>query len=103
MPGSTSAEAATRLVGAELLIRQEDRRRLASDEYWPDQLVGLAVRIGPDAVGVVENLVQGPQDRLVVACSDGAVVEVPFVEPLVPEIDLEGGWLRVDPPEGLFS
>ena len=38
--------------------------------------------------------------------ADGVVVEnsalVPFVDELVPDIDLEGGYLTLDPPGGLI-
>ena len=99
--GFASAEAAARLVGAHLLIREQDRRELEPGEFWPDQLVGLEVRLGSETMGMVEQVIEGPQDRLVVSRGKGAGVEIPFVEALVPEIDLAAGWLRIDPPEGL--
>lgn len=101
--GITSAEQAERLVGADLLINDTDRRALGPGEYWPDQLIGLEVRVGSSTVGVVDDLIEAPQDRLLVRCHDGSVTEIPFVEPLVPEIDVTGGWLRLDPPEGLIG
>ena len=101
--GVTSSEQAARLVGAELLIGEGERRDLEPGEYWPDHLIGLAVRVGSATVGVVEDLIEAPQDRLLIRCEDGALAEVPFVEPLVPQIDLAGGWLRLDPPEGLLG
>ena len=101
--GITSAEHAERLVGADLLINERDRRRLEPGEYWPDQLIGLEVRVGSSTVGVVEDLIEAPQHRLLVRCNDGSTAEIPFVEPLVPEVDVTGGWLRLDPPEGLLG
>lgn len=101
--GITSAEQAEGLVGADLLINDADRRALESGEYWPDQLIGLEVRVGSSTVGVVDDLIEAPQDRLLVKCYDGSVAEIPFVEPLVPEVDVTGGWLRLDPPEGLLG
>ena len=100
--GFASAETAARLVGAELLIHETDRRQLRPGEFWPDQLVGLEVRIGYEAVGVVTDVIQGPQDRLVVALRTGNRVEVPFVVALVPEVNQAGGWLRIEPPKGLL-
>lgn len=101
--GVTSLEAASSLVGARLLVPADRRRPLEPGEFWPDQLIGLAVRVGSEVIGVVEDVIPGPQDRLSVVCHDGASGEVPFVAPLVPEIDLEAGWVRIDPPEGLFQ
>ena len=68
-----------------------------------DQLVGLDVRVGVDVIGRISEVVLGPQDRLVVERDDGLVGEVPFVGDLVPEVDLDEGWVRIEPPEGLFS
>ena len=101
--GITSAEQAKRLVGVDLLINETDRRRLEPGEYWPDQLIGLEVRVGSSTVGVVEDLIEAPQHRLLVRCDDGSEAEVPFVEALVPEVDVTGGWLRLDPPDGLVA
>ena len=101
--GITSADQAKRLVGADLLINERDRRRLEPGEYWPDQLIGLEVRVGSSTVGVVEDLIEAPQYRLLVTCDDGSAAEVPFVEALVPEVDVTGGWLRLDPPDGLVA
>ena len=101
--GVTSLESASRLVGVDLLIFEAHRRQLETGEYWPDQLIGLEVRIGEADMGVVTGMILGPQDRMVVALRDGTVGEVPFVAPLVPEVDPEGGWVRIEPPDGLFN
>ncbi len=100
--GITTRESASRLVGADLLVPETFRRELPEGEYWPDQLIGLEVRIGSEVVGVVEDLITGPQNRLLVSLTDGASAEVPFVEALVPEINPDEGWLRIDPPTGLL-
>lgn len=101
--GFTSTGAAAKLVGARLLIREEDRRNLEPGEFWPDLLVGLEVRLGAEPIGVVEDVIQGPQDRLLVSHRGGPGVEIPFVEALVPEVNQAEGWLRVDPPAGLLG
>ena len=100
--GFASADEAAGLLGGNLLIREPERRDLEPGEFWPDQLVGLEVRKGSEAIGVVKDVIQGPQDRLAVSLGKGAVVEVPFVEALVPEVDQAEGWLRIDPPAGLL-
>lgn len=101
--GVTTLEAASELVGADLLIEADERGPLQPDEFWPDQLIGLEVRIGQERAGMVEDVILGPQDRLAVSLRNGGAAEVPFVAALVPEVDLAGGWLRIDPPAGLLD
>lgn len=101
--GVTTRQAASELVGADLLIEADERGPLRPDEFWPDQLIGLEVRIGSEQAGRVDDVILGPQDRLAVSLRSGAAVEVPFVAALVPEVDLAGGWLRIDPPRGLLD
>jgi 16S rRNA processing protein RimM len=85
------------------LIRNMDvlvsqRRRLEEGEYWPEDLIGLQVRPSGGMVIGVEN---GPaQDRLIIDRA-GQVFEVPFVEALVPVVDLDAGYLEIIPIEGL--
>lgn len=82
----TAAEA---LTGTQLFIDASERRPLGEDEYWPDDLVGLAaVSTSGLTLGRVESVVEGAaQFRLVIQGSDSQF-EVPFVAELVPEIDL---------------
>ncbi len=92
------------LRGVSLLISPDDRRRLGTDEFWPDQLIGMTV-VDIDGVekGMVVAVVEGSaQDRLQVESPDG-VFEVPFVAALVPEVDLDTGRLVIDPPQGLVG
>ncbi len=101
--GITTIERAKELVGLDLLIEAGDRRALADGEYWPEDLIGLLVN-GPDGeIGTVTDVILGPQDRLQIATRDGTSFEIPFVEPLVPEVEVGKGWIRIDPPEGLVS
>lgn len=77
-----------------------------ADEFYDHQLVGLAVvdRAGA-SVGSVVEVVHGPQDLLVVerSTSDRTRSLIPFVRALVPEVDLDGGRLVVDLPDGLLD
>lgn len=100
--GVVDRPAAARLTGRELWIKPGQRRRLEPGEFWPDSLVGLAVRVGEEEIGRVTGAVEGRQHRLLVTRKDGAVGEVPFVEQLIPEVDLSGGWLRMTEFPGLF-
>ena len=104
VPDRTGAESlrGTRLVvdGADVLPAPDDE-----DVFSEDQLRGLAV---VDPAGTVLGSVGGlelgaAQDRLVVLLPDGRRAQVPFVEALVPEVDLEGGRVVVDAPPGLLD
>ncbi|MEN8240004.1 MAG: ribosome maturation factor RimM, partial [Actinomycetota bacterium] len=83
--------AAETLKGVQLVMDVTDRRELGAGEWWPEDLVGCsAVDISGTTVGeVVEVIVAGAQDRLVVVRPDGASAEIPFVEALVPMVDTE--------------
>ena len=92
------------LKGVQLVIDAADRRNLGAGEWWPEDLVGCsAVDVSGATVGeVVEVIFAGVQDRLVVMRPDGARAEVPFVEALVPSVDMEERVVTLDLPEGLF-
>ena len=97
----TAAEA---LRGTSFTIDPEDRRDLDAGEFWAEDLVGCDVvdRDG-QAIGVIEAVEFGAaQDRLAVRTESGRF-EVPFVDAIVPEVDLERRVVVVTPPEGLFE
>ena len=82
------------------------------DEFRDGDLVGLAVRTVDGAVvGTVADVLHHGQDVLAVdpvgaagsAGSAGAQILVPFVKAIVPEVDIAGGVLVIDPPEGLLN
>lgn len=74
------------------------RRELGVDEFWPEDLVGLEVRPGGGTVAGVEF--GFGQDRLVIERA-GSRFEVPFVESLVPVVDVAGGFVELIEIEGL--
>ena len=55
-------------------------------------------------VGVVQRVVFGPgQDRLEITTGDGASFEVPFVDELVPVVDLGAGRIEINSIPGLIE
>lgn len=73
-------------------------RELGDREFWPSDLVGLEVRPGG---GRIAGVAHGTaQDRLIVE-RGGERFEVPFVDELVPLVDLEEGFVEVEEIEGL--
>src|SRR6478752_1622992 len=100
----TRNEAET-LRGAKLFIETEDIGAEDDDEGWYEhELVGMEVRVGGDVVGKVSGLHTLPvQDLLVVTTDEGKEVLIPFVEQIVPEVNVAEKYVLVTPPPGLFE
>ena len=90
------------LRGMSFLIDPANRRALDDDEFWPEQLAGLRVvdAGGTDYGDVVDIVTGAAQDRLRVQ-GDVEIFEVPFVASIVTSIDVAGGFVVVDMPEGM--
>ena len=103
IPDRTGAES---LRGTRLVVEGPAPVADEEDDVWAEaDLVGLRVVDPQGAVlGEVAGLVVGAaQDRLVVRLPDGRSAEVPFVEAIVPEVDVEGGRVVLDAPPGLLD
>ena len=104
--GCTSRSGAERLRNVLLVADVDpDERPEDPDEYFDRHLVGLRVEtLDGDLVGELAEMLHLPgQDVLVVRRNDGSESLVPFIAQFVPEVDLEGGRIVVDPPEGLLD
>lgn len=101
--GVDDREAAEEIRGMDVVVGA--RRPLGEDEFWPDDLIGLpAFDQKGHSLGVVREVLFGPgQDRLLVERSDGLSFEVPFVEELVPIVDLEAGRVEMVSIPGLIE
>lgn len=103
VPDRTAAESIVRAI---LWIDEQAVAAGAEDNAWYDhQLVGLDVvrEETEERLGSVSQVQHLPaQDLLVVATEDGDVL-VPFVEEIVPKVDIEAGILHMRPPQGLFD
>ena len=103
--GITDRTAAGDLTGSWLSI---DSSQLPAtpdpDEFRDHELIGLSVRTtAGEPVGVVTDMLHYGQDLLVVRRADGGESLVPFVQALVPEVDLGAGVVVIDPPPGLLD
>lgn len=100
----TDAES-LRGVDLEIAVDAEEEAAEDPDAWYPAQLKGLAVRhVDGRELGVVAGVDHYPaQDLLVVRTPDRRRVQLPLVEQLVPEVDLEAGVVIADPPGGLFD
>ena len=104
LSGYGTVDAARRLVGKELFIPREASTPAPEGRYYAYQLSGLSVRLGDGTpVGIVrEVLKQGAQSLLVVDGPNGEIL-IPFVSAICVDVDLEGGTVTLDPPEGLLD
>jgi 16S rRNA processing protein RimM len=100
--GIDSREAAEALVGEELVVKACDRPKLAKGEFHLLDLVGLEVRLEGTAIGTVSNLIHAGNDLLEIDL-DGRQVLIPFVEAIVPVVEMEQGWIGITPPPGLLD
>ena len=75
------------------------------DEFHVHQLEGLAAELADGtAVGTVREIVHGPAgELLVLARPELPDALVPFVQAIVPTVDLDGGRIVLTPPEGLLD
>lgn len=109
IPDRTGAEGlrGTRLLAPRRAEASEDLLEpdLPADAWYEEHLVGLAAT-RPDGtpLGTVTGLDIGPgQDRLVLTLTDGRTAYVPFVSAIVPQVDVSGRRVVVDPPPGLLE
>jgi 16S rRNA processing protein RimM len=103
VPDRTAAET---MRGAKLVI---DAAELPPsddpDAFYDHELEGLAaVLVDGTPVGTVAEIARGPGgELLVLKREDGTEALVPFVRAIVPEVDVKGGRIVIDPPEGLLD
>lgn len=101
IPDRTTAESIARAI---LWIDEHVVNAGQEDNAWYDQdLVGLDVVVDGTVIGEVAEVQHFPaQDLLAVRTPSGTVL-VPFVEAIVPDVDIPGGRVTLTPPEGLFA
>jgi 16S rRNA processing protein RimM len=103
--GITDRTAAGELTGSWLSVDSSQLPETPGpDEFRDHELIGLSVwTTGGLQVGVVDDVLHYGQDLLVVRRPQDEECLVPFVQAIVPEVDLAGGVLVIDPPLGLLD
>lgn len=127
LEGCDDRNASEALNGLQLYGEADDPEdMLEADEWYPKDLIGLEARMEEDneigapagkVIGKVVDVIDSPAQSLLkirlaepvetgTAADDTPIVEktalVPFVDELVPQVDLEEGYLTLDPPGGLI-
>ncbi len=106
LKGVESRGQAEALTGTKLYVPRSRLPEREEDEWYHSDLIGSAA-LDPDGAAIgtviaVHNF--GAGDLLEIRPAGGdATVLMPFTSETVPEVDVEGGWLKVVPPEGLFE
>jgi len=105
LKGILSRNEAEALTGLELFIPRERLPKADEDEFYHADLIGLDA-VGNDGatlgtVIAIQNF--GAGDLLEIAPRRGATILVPFTRAAVPEIDIAGKRVVVDPPPGLLD
>ncbi len=106
-----SRDEAEALRNARLLVPKGDRPPLEAGEYHVCDLLGLAVyhQATGQLVGTVVDIREAGNDLLEVACpppdasGKPRTVFIPFVEPIVPVVDLAQRRIEITPPVGLLE
>jgi 16S rRNA processing protein RimM len=103
--GVSSRNEAEALTNLELSIPRERLPKADDDEFYHADLIGLDA-VGRDGavlgtVIAVQNF--GAGDLLEIAPKRGVTILVPFTRTAVPEIDIAGKRVVVDPPPGLLD
>jgi 16S rRNA processing protein RimM len=103
--GHDSREAAEQLRGIEFVMDASERPPLEDpDDFYDTDLVGLTARTVSGAVlGPVREVLHAGASDYLVLDMDGIERLVPFVAAIVPTVDVAGGFVEVDPPDGLFD
>ena len=73
------------------------------DGYYDHGLTGLEVRMKGARIGEVTGVMDTPNRKILEVDYQGREVLIPFVMDIVPEVDLEHGYLTITPPEGLLD
>lgn len=96
LEGIADRDAAEGLVGSDVAIGRQELPPAGEDEYYWDDLVGMAVvNLSGAALGTVAGLLEtGAHDVLRVMGDRERLI--PFVAPIVQTVDLEAGRVVVD-------
>jgi 16S rRNA processing protein RimM len=74
------------------------------DEFYDHELTGLRAELTDGTVvGKVVEVVHSPAGELLELNVEGREVLVPFVTAIVPTVDVAGGRVVLDPPDGLLD
>ena len=103
--GITDRNKAEALRGLRLYLPRAALPAPSEDEYYHADLIGLTAALASgEMIGRVRAVHDfGAGDMLEIARDEGQPVLVPFTRAAVPVVDVAGGRVVIDPPDGLFD
>lgn len=99
--GVDDRDAADEVRGAQLCVRRADFPVLEEGEFYACDVVGAAVELDGEVVGVVESLQSYPTVDLLVVVVRGGRYEVPLVDGYVDVVDVDAGKVVLRTLDGL--
>lgn len=123
--GIDTVEKAKMLIGSSLLVTKDDRPELEEGEFYTNDLVGMKVFLkeSGEPLGTVVNVFNSGANDLLQVLLDSSfdildksgkprsaetevsdqLVWVPFVEAIVPDVDMKRREMHITPPKGLLE
>lgn len=85
-------------------IPESERPRLEEGEYYQDELQGLRViTVDGEELGTVDEILEAGGSDLLVLWRGDEEIMIPLVEPVITEISIEEGYIRINPVEGMID
>jgi 16S rRNA processing protein RimM len=98
-----SATAAEPLGQRFLEVPEEELKPLSEGEYYQFQILGLEVRTAEgQPLGKVTQILSTGSNDVFVVHGEGGELLIPALDDVVKAIDLDEGWMEVEPVEGLL-
>lgn len=103
--GVTDRTAAEKLKGTRLYVPRDALPQTEEDEFYYTDLIGLkAERVGGERLGEIRAVEDfGAGAVLEIVGGEYGVIMAPFTRLVVPEVDIKGGRVVIDPPHGLLE
>ena len=102
--GINDIDVAENLCGLSMYVPSIEFKELQKNEYYYHQLEGLtAYTESGEMIGKVDHILKGGNDILVIKNEQGKEIMIPFVDELIPEVNLNEKTITVNVIEGLIE
>lgn len=104
LEGINDMNVAEDLMGSSVYVPSLDVKELKDNEFFYHDLEGLDVyNEAGDLIGKVDHVQKGGNDILVIKDENGKEILIPFVDELVPEVNLVDKTITINAIEGLIE